>query len=277
MNTSSNTDSALACVLNAAEGRLDIILYQEQPAAHPLIVCAQSWHAPTKGAELLTPALQALCSLQKIQPHAIQRFACVHGPGSFTGIRLTMGTVAAIRRITGASNAGIDYMQALALTAALQVQNIWPDRPLAFCVLTHAKRNLVHCQYFTHEPQQIPQECQQAFLCPPMEIFAAKPTQVSSETPLFVLGSGYLRHEQNIKELCPSQPFLYTLQLEQPSPLALCLLANKASYHQHDLEPLYVRPCDAVENLSHIAQKQGMDPEKAHARLQEILHTEPRL
>ncbi len=322
---------SLGCVLNAAEGQLDIILY-EFPQVHtsettpytpshsgvseshtgnshaylstpcPQMLCAQQWHAPTKGAELLTPALQSLCALQKIALKDICHFACVHGPGSFTGIRLTMGTVAAIRRITGAHNASIDYMQALALTGALAISPLFAQKKLHFCVLTHAKRHVVHCQYFTCAISQespsswhsFPQAHSPAFLCAPQDIFTQLPPAMRKEeeknTPIFLLGSGLVRHEEILTPLIQDQrqifqdisenPSLATspfmLPIEHPSPAALCLLASTASYHQQDIDPLYVRPCDAVENLSHIAQKQGMDADKAHARLAEILRSTPR-
>ncbi len=305
-----NTSHTLRCLLNAAEGQLDIILYESSQLAtsrpsmlcpqNPRILCAQSWLAPTKGAELLTPALQSLCTLQKIPLKDITHFACVHGPGSFTGIRLTMSTVAAIRRITGASNASIDYMQALALTAALNLAPVFAKKELYFCVLTHAKRHVVHCQYFSlsaqqeaHEycenvmhdahtgmpnpfgtPPYLPQSQGPAFLCAPENILAHKPqTLHTHKAPLFILGSGLMRHYEVISPLLQAQDF--ALPLEQPSPKALCLLAENVSYHEHDLEPLYVRPCDAVENLNAIAQKQGMDATQAHARLQILLNARP--
>ena len=39
----------------------------------------------------------------------------------------------------------------------------------------------------------------------------------------------------------------------------------------HDVEPLYMRDCDAVGNLDHIARERGEDPAHAHAELQRLL------
>ncbi len=278
----------LICVLNAAEGQLDIILNKasESPGSQEVeMLSAHSISAPTKGAEILTPALQNLCALHGITPQDIERYACVHGPGSFTGLRLIMSTVAAIRRITGASNAGIDYMQALALTAQLRLQSLQtclhkPSGEYRLCVLTHARRNLVHYQCFSTQISAgenfLPKPLGEVVLLSPVAVAQALTHFVGSETPMCMLGSGVQRNMLSLQENLPSIAMSANqkttfLDILHPSVEALSLLAQHAQYHNDDLQPLYIRPCDAVENLTHIAQKQGMDADAAHARLQELL------
>ncbi len=270
----------LTCILNASEGLLQIVVFENNfgdSFIHDLpvcidnagknILCTQSWNAPKQGAEILTMALQNICQILKIQPHNIDRFACVHGPGSFTGIRLSMGTVAAIRRITKASNASIDYMQALALTAFLQ-SSVSNETKNIFCVITHAKRNLVHCQYFTIDKNNLmPMPLNEVSLCPPHEVIKQCTGSLDNNASIYILGSGYMRHYETFK----SEKNIYYLNCLSPSPEALCFLTQKAYFHYNDLEPLYIRPCDAVENLNHIASLQGKDAQKSHHRLQEIL------
>ncbi len=258
--------NALYCVLNAAEGQLDILLANEEH-----MLTAQSWHAPTRGAEILTPALQSTLRIQKLTPAHITHFACVHGPGSFTGLRLTMGTVAAIRRITKAVNASIDYMQALALTAydALNA-NAQQDKhhcAHTVCVLTHARRQLVHAQWYTCTAENLPKAHGPAELISPQALLTQWQAHAKGQ-PLYVLGSGL---ERNAATFADAPQCVQTLPFMHPSPKALLTLARHAEYHNQDLEPLYIRPCDAVENLDHIAQKQGMDAAKAHERLAQLL------
>ncbi len=38
---------------------------------------------------------------------------------------------------------------------------------------------------------------------------------------------------------------------------------------------MYLRPCDAVDNLSSIAAKRGDDPAQAHAELRRLLNVSP--
>ena len=85
-------------IMNASEGRIQFVLEQEGSLA-----CAQEWSAPSKGTELLTPALADAFQRLGIMPSDISRIACVAGPGSFTGLRLALTTAAAFRRATGAA------------------------------------------------------------------------------------------------------------------------------------------------------------------------------
>ena len=56
---------------------------------------------------------------------------------------------------------------------------------------------------------------------------------------------------------------------------ALCLLARHGDYADQDIEPLYVRPCDAVENLPQIAPRVGLTEEHAAAALDAMLERAP--
>ncbi len=260
----------LYCVLNASEGQLDIILADTQ--AKDSLLVAQSWQAPTRGAEILTPALQSLLHIQKLNPSHITHFACVHGPGSFTGIRLIMGTVAAIRRITGASNASIDYMQALALTAQHSLEESGAlatslTEQTCIAVFTHARRNLVHAQFF-QLGHALPYPLGPAQLLSPEDACTHMQDLRAAGKHIYMLGSGLKR---NAAIFDAHAADIFALPYVHPSAKALYELSLAASYTNQDLEPLYIRPCDAVENLNSIAQKQGMDSAKAHETLASLL------
>ncbi len=137
-------------IMNAAEGRIQIALAQEET-----LLCAQEWSAPSKGTELLTPVLADMLGRLGLRPASVDRIACVAGPGSFTGLRLVLTTAAAFRRATGASVAPLNVLQALA--ASLPFAALFPDRPsLRVRAVTHARRGLVHGQDFLVSPGSLP-------------------------------------------------------------------------------------------------------------------------
>lgn len=253
-------------VLNAAEGMLDLVggSFDE-----PTPDCAQQWKAPSRGTEVLAPALQGMLQGLGKAPRDVRRFACVRGPGSFTGVRLVLSTVAALRRVTGAEVAGLDYMQALAVTGQRAVSLCGTASAGWIWVVTHARRELVHCQSFAFHASGIPVPLTMVDLCSPAE--AAERMAASPQGSL-VLGSGVAR---NREALTAGLAAVRAVDVALPEARDLWLMARHAEYACCDIEPLYVRPCDAVDNLDHIARKQGMEPAEAHARLEELLAAAP--
>ena len=62
-------------IMNASEGRIQFVLEQEGSLA-----CAQEWSAPSKGTELLTPALADAFQRLGIMPSDISRIGELYRP-----------------------------------------------------------------------------------------------------------------------------------------------------------------------------------------------------
>lgn len=284
--------TGLELILNATEGVLQIVVTDDEK---PL--CSQQWHRSDRATEILAPALESLCVALDIKPNGFRRMACVRGPGSFTGIRLVLATAAALRRTGNAQVAGLDYMQALATTAVLRSQLLFGT---TIWVLTHARRNLVHCQPFLSYGPMIPAQAQTPVdLCTPQEALerilssrtAPLPAGVSEGSrTLWVCGSGLERNAAVFSPLDlmrPSPdgtqrqtdggaPVTALDELTIPDINALCLLARHGDYADEDIEPLYVRPCDAVENLPQLAPRMGLTGEEATTTLEHMLQRPPK-
>ena len=285
-------------VLNAAEGGIQLALARLEPekksplqhgpnteravpasigAFKPVLLCSQWWSAPSQGAELLTPALENALTCLGLAPGAISHIACVRGPGGFTGIRLALVGASGLASATGAVMGGVDYLPML----AAQAMELTADAPSqsgdsSFWVVTHARRNLVHMQGFAPAAKgdPFPDALTDILVLPPeqaVDIINAHPAAAAA--PPVLLGSGLLRNKTAWDDLAPRLPE-GTRLLPEPynAPQAPALLrhALAASYSSREIEPLYVRPSDAEENLEHISNLLGLDSKAARKRLESL-------
>jgi len=255
----------LTLVLNAAEGRLQLVL-----ADGTELLCAQDWAAGRRGTELLAPALERIFSGLRLRFCDLKRIACVRGPGGFTGIRLVLATAAALAGASGALRAGLDYMQALALgTRGL----CGADAEARIWVLQHARRDLVLAQSFAWGQDALPRAVSGLDLLQPDHCLRRMREQAREGVRLWALGSALARHAElsALSGLASCVP----ARLGGPAPEDLLLLARHAEYGSRDIEALYARPCDAVENLASAAARRGEDPASARARLETLLAAPP--
>lgn len=251
-------------ILNAAEGRIQIVLARDAGLA-----CAQEWDAPSQGTELLTPVLAETLRHFGMMPADVSRIACVAGPGSFTGLRLVLTTAAAWRRATGAAVASLNVLEALA--ASIPFGLLFPRRATRVRVITHARRGLVHGQDFLYGPgSALPVPVDEPAM---WEISAA-----CEGRPDVMLGSGVSRNLVQLRERFGAEAPMLLPSPVQPSAQALLdltLSLPESAWGQRDPDPLYLRPCDAVDNLPSIAAKRGQAPEEALAELDRLLRPSP--
>nr|GBO96679.1 TsaB protein [Nitratidesulfovibrio sp. HK-II] len=287
-------DGAITLALNAAESRVQAAALRGDET-----VFAQEWHVPSQGTELLAPALADAFTRMRLSLRDVRRIACVQGPGSFTGLRLVLSTAAGMARALGARQAGLSYTQLLACGPLL-------PRGAVLWVLTHARRGLVHMQAFrmpgeTVEVAAVSNDAAQPSPRPaplpepltPVEAatlsaavarmvaarfnddaavtrMAAAPSEEDGSGRVFLMGSGATRNRAvlapALAELLPQACFL-PARFDHPAPALLLPLAAAAAYGPDDVQPLYVRPCDAEENLPAMAAARGMDPEQARREL----------
>lgn len=261
-----NEGTGWELILNAAEGALQVVLTHDEE-----LICAQHWGRSDRATEILAPALADMARVCGLRLRQLRRIACVRGPGSFTGVRLVLTTAAALRRTAPALQlAGLDYLQALATSAAME-RRLPYGTPIT--VLTHARRNLVHCQHYVSYGWSIPaQPSGEVRLRSPEDVLARL---ASAETSGVVCGSGLQRNPRLPEQLAELPAQLCLDQLRLPSTDALRLLARHGDYAREDIAPLYVRPCDAVDNLPQLAERMGLDAEEAQAELQRQLHRPP--
>jgi len=288
-------DSSLTLVLNGAEARLQIVCGHGTE-----LVFSQEWFTPRHGMQVLVPALVDALHRTGLTLAAIGRIAVVRGPGSFTGLRLVLSTALGLSLPALLPMAGIGYMDALAADAAAlrPCDNIW-------CI-THARRGLVHIQGFTSRyngpvcalprtsgesgtsgttgmtgglggldelgaPAAQSEDNALVPLCPPLSATLEEAAQriLAHEGDTVLTGSGVRKNSDYFAEHLFDATVLPP-RFDHPAPETLLTLAHTATYGHDPVEPLYIRPCDAEENLDSIASAKGLDPAAARAELERL-------
>lgn len=247
-----SNDFGLTLAVCGCEERLQFVLGRSGP--HGLeLRAAQSWAVPGQGLRFLAPALKQALDLLGQAPASLARLVAVCGPGSFTGIRLALAALSGLAAATRAPTLGLDYLPLLAEA---------PARVLTghVLVLTHARSRLVYAQPFLARaglPAAEP--------LGPVQVLALDSALALARSlpgPLHLLGSGLRRAPDECAALAAGRPGLVLLPpaWDNPQPEILLEAALAASL---PMEPLYLRPSDAEENLAAIAAARGVTAEEA--------------
>ncbi len=228
----------LYLVVNAAEGTLQVILGE---GLEPL--AALETYSPRRGIQVLPLLIQKAMSLSGKKLKDINAIVCVKGPGSFTGLRITLSLCSGLAMARDIRVGEIEYLPLLA-------RAIPPSGEKEIWVLTHARINTVYIQGFEGETKAPLGEA--SFLS-----IKKLPSLFKEQGKRIFLGSGVRKHEDFIKKI-PGAQILSPIY-DIPSPRLLLQEATTISLHYPPLSPLYLRPSEAEENLPSILQKRGLD------------------
>ncbi|MBQ8172617.1 MAG: tRNA (adenosine(37)-N6)-threonylcarbamoyltransferase complex dimerization subunit type 1 TsaB [Mailhella sp.] len=248
----------ITLILNTAEKRIQFLLCRGDS-----VLCAEDWLAQRGGTELLAPALREACARLDAPPSELSRIACVAGPGNFTGLRIGLTTASGLARAVGAKQAGLDYLQCLALNAQARSGE-------EVLVMTNARRGLAYCARFLVDEGGAPRPQGRTFLLPLPPV----PEGIELGTPDFVLGSALSSNRDYLRGLFPSSTCLLPASADQPTTASLFAAQELVKWDEadgSDPAPLYLRDCDAVENFESIARAQGRDPKRAQQELQRLM------
>jgi tRNA threonylcarbamoyl adenosine modification protein YeaZ len=216
---------------------------------------------PGSAVRFLAPGIRQMLDGLGLNARDVRRIACVNGPGSFTGLRMSLALAQGLSAASGAGLAGLNHLEVLAAEAA---QAVGEDGG-AVVALVWARRGLVYAQAYCSsvglatalgQPQVVA-------LAAMTEFFSALPR------PLCLLGGGLRRNLSCFEELAQRDPGLRLLPAhwDAPRPAALLDLASRARYGAQALEPVYLRASDAEDNLAAIAAGRGLSEAEAQAIL----------
>lgn len=278
---SSNSAAApvhgLLLAINGADERLQLALGRLTHDAGQTgaeLLASQEWTVPGQSVRFLAPGIRHMIETLGLAVGDIRRIACVHGPGSFTGLRMSLalaeGLAAGLLKAPAdglaaedASNdtiggcaqlAGLDHLELLAHEAGVAGNS-------AVLALAWSRRGQVYAQAFQNlaaltRPEVIQVSDMATFL-------AALPR------PLLILGGGLRRNLPTFEPLAEADHGLRLLpqDWDAPRPQTLLTLAARAAYGPGPLAPVYLRASDAEDNLAAIAAGRGLSEAEAQAIL----------
>jgi len=252
----SSSNPGLILAVNGADERLQLALGRVCGTAGGTedieLLASQEWTVPGQSARFLAPGIRHMLESLGLAPADVRGVACVHGPGSFTGLRMSLALAEGFAAGSGALLAGIDHLALLALEATQTVAG-------AVLALSWSRRGQVYAQAFSGENALTPACVVQ---------LAEMPAFLSAlPRPLFVLGGGLRRNLPIFEELALLDTALRLLPplWDAPRPQALLTLAARAPFACAPLSPVYLRVSDAEDNLAAIAAGRGLSEAEAQA------------
>lgn len=240
----------LTLLLNASEKRLQFVLLQEDVLLH-----AEESEPQKNGSDTLLPHIKQICRQLGTHPSRIKKIAAVAGPGNFMGIRLTATIAGAFCRANDGMQAGISYMQALAA-------NCFAKEGEIIHIVTSGTRELVHSQCFQWINGTV-QAITDLQLIPYAELAAIPCT--------YCFGSG-IRSEKAQEILKNHTCLCLPSHFDSPGINSLIQCLQSVTWQKKDISPIYLKECDAIQNLPHIAKLQGRDPIKTRQELDRLLN-----
>ena len=209
-------------------------------------------------AEILVPLIAEMLAEAGCAPTELGGIACVRGPGSFTGIRVALATVLGLSRGCGVAMAGLDYLPLLAATAAQKATGV-------VVAVTYARAGQVYLQAFLADGELLP-------MGPPVALTVAdaalRAADAAAVGPLWLVGEGAGRSRDAFLTAAPLATILGP-ETHDPAPEIVLAAAAQARYSRTPLEPLYLRLCDAEENLAGFAAQRGLTAAEAEARVRD--------
>lgn len=261
-----SSEPGLLLAVNGADERLQLAVGRiagsgRVEAGDCVFLAAQEWTVPGSAVRFLAPGIRQLLDGLGMEAALVRRIACVNGPGSFTGLRMSLALAQGLASATGAELAGLNHLELLACEAA---QMLEPEGG-SVAALVWSRRGQVYAQAFRRgadraaaltRPQVVPLASMPDFL-------AALPR------PVRLLGGGLRRNLDFFQELAASGAGLRLLSpaWDAPRPAALLDLAARADFGPEAVEPVYLRASDAEDNLAAIAAGRGLSRADAQAIL----------
>jgi tRNA threonylcarbamoyladenosine biosynthesis protein TsaB len=137
----------------------------------------------------LLPAIKYVYEQSSLNTDAANLFVCAIGPGSFTGLRIGVGTIKGLAMATGKPVVGVSSLEVLAANIAPVSMNI--------CPMLDAQRGQIYTALYKMDDDFLPMRIIEE------QVAELEPFLKGLTEKTVFLGSGALRHAQSIKKILP--------------------------------------------------------------------------
>jgi len=192
----------------------------------------------------LLPAVKYVYEQAGLKTDAADFLVCTIGPGSFTGLRIGVGTIKGLAMATGKPVVGVSSLEVLAA-------NVF-STSLHICPMLDAQRGQVYTAVYKMDDDGLP-ICIGMERVVDVELFLNELT----ERTIF-LGSGAIKYAQSIKRIVPEMSILVPEQFCHNRAAVAGILGIKRFHEGNILDalafaPHYLRPSEAENKV----QKEG--------------------
>ena len=185
---------------------------------------------------LLLPVIDDIFLRGQVKLTEIDVFACTTGPGSFTGLRIGVGTVKGFALATGRPVAGISTLEALAFNAA--------GASMLVCPMLDARKEQVYTAIYRPSPEVTLARVGEERLTDPASFLAD-----IHEDCLF-LGDGAIKNEGMIRSILSTRSFFASGNQQHVRAAVVGLLGERDVRLGNLLDPVtisvrYIRTSEA--------------------------------
>lgn len=267
-------------IVDGSQERLQVVLGQAGE-----FILQTSRPTLGRGMEFLAPTIDWAMKTSGLDFSHLGGLACVNGPGSFTGLRMTLATLNGLGLCMNLPMAGLSALELIAANLTGIVSGL-----VVSFIRSRTERAYVQAFFL---PETTPSPAQNSFTEEKQEIFpltgAAEvsleeipghirtltnslyiPSVIQRELgKVYLVGSGARPY---LKALCRNWPQAVPVpeRFDFPQPEILLHNALGADYSYEPLQADYIRASDAEENLPGLALRRGLSPEEAVRKLTQL-------
>ena len=184
--------------------------------------------------EVILPAIDQALRRERIKITEVDLFACIIGPGSFTGLRIGISTLKGLILATGKPAAGISSLAALALNAGKTSKLI--------CSMMDAGRGQVYIAFYRYDKNEYLEQIGMEKAVHPKNILS------NIDEEIYLVGDGAIKYADIIgknKKIVINSKLPKYIKASSVGILGINKFHRKDLLNTETLIPVYLRPADA--------------------------------